>query len=120
MIIAYCRPFSGNDKKHKSKVPDLTERILNCLTKEEMELHDYLFKLRNKYLAHSDSEAWNMRPTNIDNGEPGEKLILPLHDAVRAPLLPKSVGEIKIICDKLMEEIFQRRMILENELIDFL
>lgn len=62
MIVAYARPFSGNDQKIEIKIPDLPENILNGLTDEELEIHNVVLEDRNKVLAHSDSEAHSLRP----------------------------------------------------------
>ncbi len=119
MIIAYCRPFSGNDKKSKNKIPDLTKKVLDCLTKKEKFLHNEIIEERNKIIAHSDSEAWDITPQYILIEETNNKILFPCHKDVRAPLLPQYVKMISEMSSKLMEEIFSRRMVLENELTDF-
>src|SRR5712692_3478307 len=55
MIIAYCRPFSGNDARTAFKVPDLPRRLLTLLNEEERRIHSTVLRDRNKVLAHSDS-----------------------------------------------------------------
>jgi len=119
MVIAYCRPFSGNDKNGKNKIPDLPKNILTCLTKEEKELHKIIMEERNTFLAHSDSEAWKISPRYIQQEGTERKILFPAHQDVRAPLLPESVRMISKMSRKLMEETFQRRMMLEKELKDF-
>src|SRR5216683_8320062 len=39
MIVAYCRPFSGNDRGAAVKIPDLPARFVRALTEEERWLH---------------------------------------------------------------------------------
>src|SRR3990172_2465398 len=39
MIVAYCRPFSGNDRGAAVKIPDLPPQILLTLTPKEREIH---------------------------------------------------------------------------------
>ena len=120
MIVAYCRPFSGNDKKEDNKIPDLPKNILKCLTKEEKEIHNVVFEERDKIMAHSDSGAWRMNPFYLKLGDKGTKIVIPKSDDVRAPLLPGPVMIINGICRKLMDEIFQLRLALENEIGDYL
>src|SRR2546427_282783 len=62
MIVAYCRPFSGNDRGAAVKIPDLPARFLRILTEEERWLHGVVMEDRDSRLAHSDSEAWEMEP----------------------------------------------------------
>ena len=116
MIIAYCRPFTNNDKKKKSRIPDLNTKILSCLNKEELDLHNILLSERNTMLAHSDSEAWNLNPRYIQYKGKDTKILIPGHNDVRAPLLPEPTKTIEKMCYKLMEEVFKKRMTLENEL----
>lgn len=58
MIVAYCRPFSGND----SSVPDLPGRLPRCLSSDEREIHDLVMHDRNKALDHSDADALRVEP----------------------------------------------------------
>jgi len=116
MIIAYCRPFSGNDKKTENKIPDLSKNVLNCLTQEEKDLHKVIIEERNTILAHSDSEAWGISPQYLQMEGFKRKILCPVRRNVRAPFLPESVGKIQNMSRKLMEEIFERRIKLEEEL----
>ena len=58
MIVAYCRPFSGNG----GSVPDLPSRLLRVLTPDERAIHDVIMQDRNKLLAHSDDDALQVEP----------------------------------------------------------
>jgi hypothetical protein len=58
MIVAYCRPFSGNG----GSVPDLPSRLLRVLTPDERAIHDVIMQDRNKVLAHSDDDALQVEP----------------------------------------------------------
>jgi len=57
MILAYSRPFSGNDSKNNAKIPDLGGKALRNLNDEEKKLHKWLLTQRHTLIAHSDSEA---------------------------------------------------------------
>ncbi|END3386027.1 hypothetical protein ABL118_004683 [Vibrio alginolyticus] len=61
MIISYCKPFSGNDSRNKSKVPDLKNSALKVLSSEELSLHKFLIQRRNQLIAHSDSQAIDIK-----------------------------------------------------------
>ena len=59
-VIAYCRPFSNNERTPQSlAVPSLPINPKNVLSLQEFELHTKLMKLRNTALAHSD---YNQKP----------------------------------------------------------
>ena len=62
MIVAYCRPFSGNDLKTKSSIPDLPTSFLKDFSREEREFHDYIIQLRNTVWCHSDSLPIDLEP----------------------------------------------------------
>jgi hypothetical protein len=117
MIIAYCRPFSGNDRRSSNKIPDLPSRFLKGLTKKEREVHDIAINDRNTLLAHSDSEAWNMR-FYFSESSPGRRWLILQHQYARAPLIGKAVRILKGAAIKLREKVFAERMALEKELAD--
>ncbi|AOW16458.1 hypothetical protein LPB03_02790 [Polaribacter vadi] len=62
LIVAYSRPFSGNDKNSKNSIPDLNKNVIKILNTNEKELHNSLIKLRNKAIAHSDSDIIDIKP----------------------------------------------------------
>ena len=72
---------------------------------------------RNTVLAHSDSEAWNLRP--IFHETTGKRRILvPLHNDTRAPLIRGVVEQLAKNCDKFMDVIMVERKRLEKGLAD--
>ena len=115
MIISYCRPFSGNDKKIQGKVPDLPESFLKGLSKPEKELHHIVMTDRNTVLAHTDSSAFNLRPQVWIVGE--KKFLLPLSNDTKAPLTRSLTEEFWLLTKKLRDKSFKQRMKLEQELI---
>lgn len=117
MVIAYCRPFSGNDRRSARHIPDLPPRFLKSLTHAERELHRTAIEERNTLFAHSDSEAWNLRPHLLETS-PGSKILVPLHSDARAPFLHEVVERLLDMCIKLRESVFEERMRLEKELAD--
>jgi len=117
MIMSYCRPFSCNDKKNQIKIPDLPTKILNLLNKDELEVHRTAVDDRNKLLAHSDSEGWNLRPFIIDTGR--SKVLLPLGNYARAPLTHQATKTFKSAALKLREEVFSQRIKLEPQLMSY-
>ena len=78
MIVAYCRPFSGNDRGAAVKIPDLPARFLRILTEEERWLHGVVIEDRDSRLAHSDSEAWEMETAVYKSGG-GHEILMPMH-----------------------------------------
>lgn len=63
MILSYCKPFSGNDSRNQIKVPDLPNTAIKILSPDELSLHKLLIQLRNQLIAHSDSQAIDMKFT---------------------------------------------------------
>jgi len=119
MVVSYCRPFSRNDRRAAVPVPDLPRRFVRALSREEKELHAVAMQDRNTMLAHSDSDAWNLRPFFME-AAPGRKMLVPLHNDTRAPLVHEAVERLRAMCGKLMELVFEERMRLEKELEDLL
>jgi len=109
MVVAYCRPFSGN-----KGVPDLPSRFVRNLTPDEKEIHDALMDDRNTVIAHSDSEAWNMRPHYQEIN--GKHTLVPLHHGVHRPFLKEPTIRIQQLSEKQMETCFEERERFEKEL----
>jgi hypothetical protein len=116
MIVSYCRPFSGSDKKTAEKVPDLPGKFLRVLNTQEREVHETAMKDRNTLLAHSDSQAWDVRPTILDTG--ASKILLPLSDDTRAPFTREATTTLKSAAYKLQEAVFAERMNWEPKLVE--
>ncbi len=119
MVVSYCRPFCGKTRRSARRVPDLPGRFVNALSPEERELHAVAMEDRNKLLAHSDPDAWNMRAFFLESA-PGRRTLVPLSSDVRAPLVHDAVIRLRDMCGKLMELVFQERMMLEKDLADVL
>lgn len=119
MIVAYCRPFSGNDRGRTDTLSTLPGRFVKGLSPDELEVHETAINDRNQLLAHSDSEAWNMSPFFL-KGESGKPMFIPLHTDVRAPLVHDAVVVLQRLCRKLMDRIADERAALEKELVKYL
>ncbi|PXX94715.1 hypothetical protein [Halomonas sp. LBP4] len=65
VIISFCRPFSPS----RSGVHLSLKLIDVRLTEAEKEIKDRLLYLRNKIVAHSDSEEMHYKGVTIDLGE---------------------------------------------------
>jgi len=109
MVVAYCRPFSGN-----RGIPDLPNRFVRSLTTAEKEIHEALMEDRKKVIAHSDSEAWNMRPHYQEIN--GRHILVPLHHGVHRPFLREPTERISQLAKKQMEKCLEERERLEIEL----
>jgi len=117
MMVAYARPFSGNDKKTQLKIPDLPGNILRYLSTEEIEIHTMVIDDRNKVLAHSDSEARNYRPESwLLNGK---KILVPWSNDTRASLTEEATRAFLELSEKLGERVFEKRIELEPEVISY-
>lgn len=109
MVVAYCRPFSGN-----KGIPDLPNRFTRALTADEKEIHDALMGDRNQVIAHSDSDAWNMRPQHLNIN--GKQILVPLHHGVHRPFLREPTERISRLAGKQRDRCFEVREQLEGEL----
>lgn len=118
MVVAYCRPFSGNDQEVETKIPSLSPRLLRVLSPEERELHSTLMEERNTILAHSDSRAWEPQPYYIRIGS--RDTLIPSFVYVHSPFLREVVQEIEGMATKLMDACFAERERLELELKPYL
>lgn len=110
MIVAYCRPFSGN----RGEVPDLPERFIRDLSDEEREIHEVAMDDRNRVLAHSDGGAWEITPGYLELH--GHDLLLPYHRGVHRPLLREPTERLRDLALRLREAVFTERVRLEEEL----
>jgi hypothetical protein len=115
MILAYCRPFSGNDRGAAVRIPGLPTRFLRVLTEDERVLHEVVMKDRDERLAHSDSAAWEMEPVVLRLRN-GREVMIPLHHSVHAPLTREATQRLRDMAGKLQEECFGERRRLEPEL----
>jgi hypothetical protein len=119
MIVAYCRPFSGNDRGRTDTLRELPRRFLEVLSPEELEIHREALEDRNQLIAHADSSAWNMRLTLLAV-EQSKPVLLPLHSYAHAPLVHDAVVHLQSACTKLMDRILEERRTLEREVGEFL
>ena len=117
MIIAYARPFSGN-RGPETMLPELPKRFLRGFTPDEHALHKVVMKDRNKFLAHSDSDAWRLRLSVIRS--PGRTMLAPLHHDTTAPLDEEHMRMLNGMAHKLMNAVYAERVVLEKELVDVL
>ena len=114
MIMAYCRPFSGNDPS----VPDLPSRLLKCLNESEMEIHNVALRDRNKVLAHSEAEALDIEPVIWHVA--GEAMVLPLKNWGLAPLTEEATAVFRSAAEKLFIATMEERHRLEPEMIPYM
>jgi hypothetical protein len=114
MIIAYCRPFSGNDRRVEKKVPDLPASFLKGLSQAEKEIHDVVMSDRNTVLAHSDSSAFDLQPEAWKIGD--RRILVPFSNDAAAPLTRDATETFQSLAKKMMEKALEERMRLEKEL----
>ena len=117
MIIAYCRPFSGNDPNATIKIPDLPPKFFRDLTEKEKEVHNVVVEDRNTLLAHSDSQAHDLRPQAwvVNN----KKILVPWSNDTKAPLTEEATTTFQELSEKLRERVYEERMKLEPSLIEY-
>lgn len=93
MIVAYIRPFSGNNKTedtlHRPMLP-----LKSVLTDEQWKLHKCIHNRRNTVFAHSDSDVRDLEisVSNIN----GQKFVLPISNN---PYVMRNEGELRDFLD---------------------
>jgi len=118
MIVAYCRPFSGNDARSDNRVPDLPARLLRVLNDGERLIHDAVLRDRNTVLAHSDSEVLQIEPVLWHTA--GRAMVLPMKNWGLAPLTEPATVIFHSAAAKLLLATLNERQRLEPELIPYL
>jgi hypothetical protein len=118
MIIAYCRPFSGNTSRATGSVPDLPIRFLRVLNSEERVVHKVVMQDRNKVLTHSDDEALQVEPVIWQIA--GQDMVLPVKNWGLAPLTEETTIIFRSAAEKLLVATMEERKRLEPELMPYL
>ena len=109
-ILSYCRPFSGNDSRNKIKVSGLPRSALKVLSPEEVCLHNRLLQYRNQIIAHSDSQAVDMKYI-IHNYE-GLEVLQPVRNRSSKCL---SLDELKLF-ENMASKLLSHVAVLRNEM----
>jgi len=117
MIVAYCRPFSSNDRGNQPKIPDLPLRFLKLFNEEEREMHEVVMSDRNTVLAHSDSRARDYEPVIMEVGK--ERFLMPWSNDTRAPLTRECTEIFCGMCSKLEAAVATERFALEPQLLQY-
>jgi len=116
MIIAYCRPFSRNDKAVHIGIPELPASFLRGLSKDEKEIHDVVMSDRNSVLAHSDSSAFDLQPETWRIKD--RRILIPWVNDTKTALTREATETFQSLAKKMMERALSGRMRLETELIE--
>jgi hypothetical protein len=117
MIVAYCRPFSGNDRAIDAKIPDLSVSFLRDLSEAEREIHEVVLRDRNTVVAHSDSIAHDLHPKVLVIS--GERILMPWKADTRAPLTRDATEIFLALVSRMRDKLWLERMRLEPELLDY-
>lgn len=117
MVIAYCRPFSGNEGGRGAKVPDLPERILRNLNDEERSIHEVVLNDRHKVLAHSDPDGRDLELVVVEIG--ARPYLMPLTRWGMAPLTKEAVAILQSAALKLQMAVVYERRRFEPELLPY-
>src|ERR1700730_2967774 len=113
LVVAYTRPFSQS----RGGSAPLTMKMVGLkLSKDRLALHDKLMDMRNKIMAHSDSDLMRMTTQPFDvpmrEGEPPMYLIQTVFDEGIT-----LHGKILIEANELLHQVYQAISItLHNEL----
>jgi hypothetical protein len=118
MIVSYCRPFTGSERGIETKIPPLPSSFLKEITEAEREIHQVVLKDRNTVLAHTDSNAADLKPEVWKIKD--KKILVPWQNDRLAPLNQEATNIFLSLVDRLQDKIRRERMKLEPELIDYL
>lgn len=117
MIVAYCRPFSGSERGASVKVPVLPRKFLAEVPEEELLIHDVVMHDRNKYIAHTDSVASNLRPMVQELA--GKKYLIPYQEDILAPLTLEATKTFYSLANRLFEKVIVDRHNQEPEFLPY-
>ncbi|MBN8993028.1 MAG: hypothetical protein J0H42_32750 [Rhizobiales bacterium] len=103
LVVAYTRPFSQS----RGAAAPLSMKMVGLkLSNDRQALHDRLMDMRNKIMAHSDTEMMRMTTQSFDvsmrEGEPPVHLIQTVFDEGITLL-----GALLIETNELLQEIYQ-------------
>lgn len=117
MIVAYSRPFSGNDRGINPKIPDLPSSFLKGIPQQEIEIHKVALEDRNTLLAHSDSLAAQLQPEvwNLN----GLRVLLPFQNDRRAPLTLAATKTFYSLANRMFGKVIYEQKRLEPEVISY-
>lgn len=118
MILAYSRPFSGNDSKGNNKIPDLGGKVLRNLNEDEKVIHDWLLKQRNTLIAHSSSEAVDLKFEIYDLA--GRKILRPIRNRNTKHFSMENALSFKELAKKMLNYVAVERNAIEDEMLELL
>lgn len=107
MIVAYCRPFSAN------KGGDLSGKFIRELNSKELEIHKQALISRNKALAHSDNDVWEMNPHYIEMRN-NDRVLMPFHNCVHDPVPVSFTKELMELSKKQLKQCIKSQGQLEE------
>lgn len=114
MVVSYSRPFNSSGKSNVGNIPPLTNELEALLSKEELGIHKYLRRCRNKYLAHSDAKAINPEPF-VATDLPGE-LVIPSKIDALAPFTKEYTESVLKLLKKVYHWSVEERYRIEPEI----
>lgn len=111
LIVAYCRPFSENVHTSNTRAM-LPDSYLRDFSYSEKALHKHVYYLRNKGMAHSDSEAHGVRV--IVNDLAGTKIATPTGWDPHVPLSKTALEMLLRMAEKLIAKISEERLRIQS------
>jgi alpha-L-fucosidase len=111
IIMAYCRPFSGNSD---GKIPG---RVTNQFLPDEQALHEKLIRkhgLRNSLYAHSDHTAHDLAVSVTEVR--GVKLVLPIGSDPYGLLPNNEVKRLAGMANKIQARLAEMQASLQQKL----
>ncbi|HEV8714309.1 MAG TPA: hypothetical protein VGX03_15965 [Candidatus Binatia bacterium] len=113
LVVIYCRPFSGNERKTSDKIGDLPDKSRKTFNDLERKVHDRVLKnYRNKLFAHSDSDAHGVTIGIHEVG--GAKLAVPTKWAYKPMLSQADLQTLKKCIEKVSEYLLEEHWRIQS------
>lgn len=111
MVVSYARPFNSTGVSRIGRIPPLSTEIDSLYSEEEIEVHRYVLRCRNKLLAHSDAEVIDPDPfvaTDLPNN-----FVIPETNDALAPFTQEYTAKVLCISEKAYHWSVEERLRLE-------
>jgi hypothetical protein len=113
LVVAYARPFVHSRGQSSFAEKTAPGSLLKVLSSTEREAHEYLLRVRNREVAHSDAESSEIYLKLHAHGDGA------IFRVARSPFLRKELSTIRRMITKLETEVDRRceelRAVLPHE-----
>lgn len=112
IIISYIRPFSRYNKKFH-EIIDLKKEFKKRFNKEEIIIHNRVYKIRNSLVAHSDNKSYGVS-FSISELYENSKMVVPIMRRITFLLNNEDIKILKNCCLKIEIYLFEEQIRIKN------